>query len=162
MCVCVCVCVFCYHTSCYIPCLYVEIKIPLSFLCHFLHMHCVDFVENALFKSYGNICWPPLPSSLLDRLSIDKMDSNGFFSRWLVCRTSDMSYNLTGWSLVTVNCQLCLFGLSWLPVLYCTCDIHVHFVSYGYIIVCNAIQVLHSCGYYTHALASRGLHNTVL
>ena len=31
------VCV-CYHASCYIPGLYVEIKVPLSFLCRFLHI----------------------------------------------------------------------------------------------------------------------------
>ena len=54
VCVCVCLCV-CYHTNCYIPNLYVEIKVVLSFLCHFLHMHCVHFVENALFRSYGDI-----------------------------------------------------------------------------------------------------------
>ena len=35
---------------------YVEIKMPLSFLCHYLHMHCVDFVENALFRSSDDIC----------------------------------------------------------------------------------------------------------
>ena len=37
------------------------------------------FTENALFKDFGVICWSPLPSSLL-QLSIDKGDSNGFFS----------------------------------------------------------------------------------
>ena len=67
VCVCVCLCV-CYHASYYIPHLYVEIKVALSFLCHFLHMHCVDLVENALFRSSGDICWPLLPSLLLDRL----------------------------------------------------------------------------------------------
>ena len=59
VCVCVCVCVclsVCYHTNCYIPRLYVEIKVALSFLRHFLQMHRVDFVENALFRSYGDIC----------------------------------------------------------------------------------------------------------
>ena len=35
-------------------------------------------------------------SSLLDRLSMEKTDGDGFFSRWLVCRSSDRSYNLTG------------------------------------------------------------------
>ena len=57
--VCVCVCIRVSVTtliSCYIPSLYVEIKVVVSFLCHFLHMHCVDFVENTLFRSYGNIC----------------------------------------------------------------------------------------------------------
>ena len=55
LCVCVCVCV-CYHASCYIPLLYVEIKVPLGFIWHFQDMHCVAFVENALFKSFGDIC----------------------------------------------------------------------------------------------------------
>ena len=65
-------------------------------------MHCVTFIENALFKSSGDICWPPLPSSLLDKLSMDKRDSDGFFSKRLVhvCRSSDRSYNLTDSSLV--------------------------------------------------------------
>ena len=36
--------------------IYVEIKVPLSFLCHFLHMHCVIFVDNALFRNSGDIC----------------------------------------------------------------------------------------------------------
>ena len=80
----------CYHTSCYIPRLYVEIKVALSILCH---MHCVNFTENALFRSSGDICWPPLPSSLLDGLSMDKIVSDDFFSRWLVCRSNDRSYN---------------------------------------------------------------------
>ena len=53
--VCVCVSV-CYRASCYIPRLYVENKVPLGFLWHFQDMHCVDFVEKALFKSSGDIC----------------------------------------------------------------------------------------------------------
>ena len=60
-----CVCV-CYHTSCYIPGVYVANKVPLSFLWHFQCRYYVDFVENALFKSFGDICWSPWPSSLLD------------------------------------------------------------------------------------------------
>ena len=65
VCVCVCACVY-YHASCYTPRLYVENKVPLSFLCRF-HMYSEDFIENALFKSSGNICWLSLPSLLLDR-----------------------------------------------------------------------------------------------
>ena len=53
------------------------------------HMYCVHFVENILFESSGDICWPSLPSLLLDQLSTDKRDSGGFFSRKLVSRTSD-------------------------------------------------------------------------
>ena len=159
--VCVCLCV-CYHTNYCIPCLhvYVEIKVVLSFLCHFLHMHCVDFIENALFRSYGDNCWP-LPSLLFDRLSIDKTDSDGFFSRSLVCRSSNRSYNSTGWSLVIVNCQLsfltwatCTCNYSYYTVLYMW---HARALSYSYIITCNAIQVLHSCGRSRYALASTTL-----
>ena len=56
LCVCVCVSSVCYHASCYIPCLYIEHRVPLGFLWHFQHMYCVDFIENALFKSSGDIC----------------------------------------------------------------------------------------------------------
>ena len=33
----------CYHTSSYIPHLYVEIKVVLSFLCRFLYVHMCGF-----------------------------------------------------------------------------------------------------------------------
>ena len=56
MCVSVCVCI-CYHASYYIPGLYVENKVLLGFLWYSHGMHCVDFVENASFKSLGDICW---------------------------------------------------------------------------------------------------------
>ena len=58
---------------------------PLGFLCWSQHMYCVDFIENTLFKSYGDICWSSLPSLLLDQLSMDKRDSDGFFLRRLAC-----------------------------------------------------------------------------
>ena len=48
------VCV-CYRASCYIPVLYVENKIPLGFSSYIQYMHCVDFIENALFKNSGDI-----------------------------------------------------------------------------------------------------------
>ena len=51
----VCVCV-CYHADCYVPGLYIENKVPLDILWHFQEMNCVNFVENALFKRFGNIC----------------------------------------------------------------------------------------------------------
>ena len=46
----------CYRASGYIPRLYVENNVPLGFLWRFQVMHCVAFVENALFKSSGDIC----------------------------------------------------------------------------------------------------------
>ena len=72
-----------------------------------VYMYCVDFVENTLFKSSGESCWLPLPSSLLNELSMDKRDSNGFFLRRLACRTNNRSYtfNSTDSSLVTVDYQ---------------------------------------------------------
>ena len=36
----------------------------------------VAFAENSLFKSYGIICWSPLPSLLPNKLLIDKQDSD--------------------------------------------------------------------------------------
>ena len=57
-------------------------------------MYCVDFVENAVFKSSGEICRSPLPS-FLDELSMDKRDSDGFVLRRLACRTNSRSYNST-------------------------------------------------------------------
>ena len=59
LCVCVCVCVCVSVTklaAIYIPGLYVKNKMPLGFPWHFQGMYCVDFVENALFKSSGDIC----------------------------------------------------------------------------------------------------------
>ena len=38
------------------------------------------FAENALFKSSGTICRSLLPSLLPNDLSVDKKDSNNFFS----------------------------------------------------------------------------------
>ena len=105
-----CVCV--YHASCYIlPDLYVEKKVPFGFLWHFQDLYCVDFVKNALFKNSGDTCSPPLPSSLLDELLMDKRDSDGFISRRIVCRTSDSSYNSTGSPVVTVGYQLRFLAL---------------------------------------------------
>ncbi len=92
------VCVYlCYPSNCSLD-LYIENKVPLGFSCH---MICVDFVENALFKShFGDIC---LLSSLLDELSIDERDSNHFIWRLIVCRSSDNSCNSTDSSLLTVD-----------------------------------------------------------
>ena len=47
-----------------------------------------------------------LPSSLLDELSIDERDSDGFISRRSVCRSRNSSYNSIDSSLVTVGYQL--------------------------------------------------------
>ena len=42
----------------------------------------MTFIENALFKNSGVICWPLLFSSLPDELSIDK--NNNFLSTQLM------------------------------------------------------------------------------
>ena len=55
-------------------------------------MYCVDFIETASFKGSG---WPPLASSLLDKLSMDKRDWDGFFSRKLVRIYIAVVHNLT-------------------------------------------------------------------
>ena len=46
--------------------------------------------------------WPLQPSWLLNELSIDKRDSNGFISTRLVHRDSDSSYNTTDLSLILI------------------------------------------------------------
>ena len=140
---CECVCVY-HHTSCHIPRLYVENKVLLSFLWRSQDMYCVDLVGNALFKSSGDICWSPLPSSLLDELLVNKRDSDGFFSRRLVSRSSDRSYNSTDSSLNTVN------SVSFLTSMCSTikfCRLGTHVVGRNYVIACNATTTLHSCGY---------------
>ena len=128
MCVCVCesewvsVYVF-YHASCCMPHLYTGNNVPLSFLHRFLLMHCVDFAENTLFRSSGDIkfCWSPLPSLLFDRLSMDKTDSDGFFSRWIVYRSSDRFYTSTGSSLAIVNLSATLLDLNCAELASCKC-----------------------------------------
>ena len=45
----------------------------------------MDFFENASFESSGNICCSALPSS---QLSMNKSDTNDFFPRRLVGRSS--------------------------------------------------------------------------
>ena len=90
------------------PRLYIENMVLLSFLWHVLDMFCVDFFENTLLRSSGDICCAPLPSSLLDELSVNKTDSDDFFSRRLLCSSSDSSYKSTDSSLDTVDYQPCL------------------------------------------------------
>ena len=104
----------CYHASCYSPRLYVEnIKALLSFLCHLVHVYCVNFIENTLFRNSGNICWPPLPSLLLDGLLKDKKRQWCLcFNMTIVCRSSNKSFILTGSSLDMVNASYA----SWLKL----------------------------------------------
>ena len=55
--VCLSVCLsVCYLSNCHILGLHIENKVPLGFSWQSQHMYCVDFVENALFKSSGDIC----------------------------------------------------------------------------------------------------------
>ena len=85
----------------------------------------MDFFENALFRSYGDICCASLPSLLLNELSMNERDSDGFFSKRLVCGTSDISYNLTGSSLVMANYQLSFVPCSCVQNLSCRSGEHV-------------------------------------
>ena len=97
-------------------------------------MYCVTFVENALFKRSSDICQRSLPSSLLDELSMDKRDSNGFLSRRLVCRSGDRSYNSTNSSLSHSRLSTTLLALKFdLNLLIW----HTHGTATYYIIACN-------------------------
>ena len=59
-------------------------------------MYCVDFVEIALFKSSGDI-WQIADHLCLlhffDELTVNKIDSGGFFSRTLVGKSSILTHH---------------------------------------------------------------------
>ena len=84
---------WCMHEGCSIVilCVFVCIHVhwkqgAVRLFMAFQDMHCVvDFIENARVKISGNICWPPLPSLLLDEFLMNKWDSDDFFSRRIVC-----------------------------------------------------------------------------
>ena len=125
----------------------------LGFSWRFQAMHCVDFVENALFKSSGVICWSPPPSSLPGELSMDKRDSDGFFSTQKVCMVSHRSNNTTGSSRIVAHWQRSFLAVQTADTaLYGTCT-----AGY-YAIACN----VHSCGYSWLQPVIVGSNNIVL
>ena len=65
----------------------------------------VAFAENASFKTFGIICWSPLPFSFTGEHSMDKRDSNGFFPTQKVCMASHRPNNMTGSSLIVAYWQ---------------------------------------------------------
>ena len=72
---------------------------------------------------------------------MDKRDSNGFFSRRLVCRSSDSSYNSTDLSLVTVDYQL-----RFLPLTLCVLNLLIWHTrgTAAYYVIDNAFFVVTS------------------
>ena len=127
----------------YVPRLHVENRVPLGFLCHSQRVYCVDFVENALFKSSGEIYWSPLPSSLLYELLMEKTNSDGLFLRRLACRTSDGSYNSTDSSLATVDYQQSFLALcvAKLLIRHVHGIIGMHGHAAYYVIVCTYMYI---------------------
>ena len=71
----------CYQASRNIPVLYIGNKVPLRFPWHFQNMHCVAFVENAMYKRSDNIWCPPLPFFASYQADGDR---DSFISRILV------------------------------------------------------------------------------
>ena len=66
----------------------------LSFLWCFLHMHFMDFIENALFINYGDICRSSLPSWQ----TFDRQNRQWWLLSWRpVCTSSDRSYIKLDW-----------------------------------------------------------------
>ena len=65
-------------------------------------MHCVDFTENALFSSSGNICSGSLPSTIdpsfhtPGSFSMDRINNSRLLSRYKVSSFSYNSYKATG------------------------------------------------------------------
>ena len=100
LCVCVCVCVYLSvnHANCYIHHFKVQGEVSQGSSWCFKHLQRVAFAENALFKSYGVIYLPWLPSTLPDELSTDIRNSSRFLSRQRVstfnnsfCKITDSS-----------------------------------------------------------------------
>ena len=102
----VCVCVYlvcvsvCYHTSWYIPCLYIVNKVPSGSLWRFqdCSFHWKRFVQKfwhhlLTTSSFLASWWAP----------VDTRDSDGFLSRKPVCRSSDSSYDSNHSSLIIAN-----------------------------------------------------------
>ena len=82
VCLSVCLCV-CYQPSCYISRLYVESSVPLGFLCcsqRIMWISLKRLFSKVLARFADHLS---LNSSLLDELSMDKTDSDGFFLRRL-------------------------------------------------------------------------------
>jgi hypothetical protein len=136
--VCLSVCVSVTALTANILGLYIENKVPLGFLWQSQCMYCVDIVENALFKSAGDISWPSLPSSPLDELSIDERDSDCFISRLVVCRSSDSPCHSTD-SLLLTRLSTTLLGFTFFV---CTRSADLACTCYYYAMVCNQILVV--------------------
>ena len=95
---------------------------------------------KALFKSSGDICWSPWPFSLLDELSMDESDSDGLFSRRLVCRSTDSSYDLTDSSLVTEDYQLWFLPLTFFVCTKSADLAYTYMCTAAYVIACSGIN----------------------
>ena len=105
VCVCVYVCVCVCNTTLTAPYLVFRQNSGVIMLSMLFSMYALcGFRWKHVIQKFW-LCWSPLPSSLLGQLSVDKRNSNGFFSSGLVCRTSDSSYNSTDSSLVAVDFQ---------------------------------------------------------
>ena len=80
LCVCVCVCV-CHHASYYIPCLYVKNKVPLNFLCHFLHVTVLcRFHQKCFVEKFWQHLLTTSAFFAARQTLKDKRDSDGFVS----------------------------------------------------------------------------------
>ena len=93
-----------YHASCYIP----RLCWNQGFIWRFQHM---PFVENQFWQHL-------LSTSAFFTFwrALDGQNSDGFFSKRLVCRSSERSYDSTDSSLAIVNCQTMLLALNFLRV----------------------------------------------
>lgn len=77
-------------------------------------MHYVDFIENAVFRSSGDICWLPLPSPLLHisrpvylRCWSSNLTSastiGGYFTKFLILKL--LTYSMQYVAILCVNCK---------------------------------------------------------
>ena len=90
-------------------CFYRGMEVSQGFSWCFKHLQRVAFAENALFKSYGVIYLPWLPSTLPDELSTDIRNSSRFLSRQRVSTFNNSFCKITDSSLFSPKEMLAYF-----------------------------------------------------
>ena len=128
VCVCVCVCVCLTELAATYACA-IRLSVLLSTYVEFVWISLKTLCSKVLVKFADHLC-------LLRFLMNSRWtrDSDGFFSRRLVCRTNNRSYNSTDSSLITVDYQQSL-----LPFFFCKTADQAH--AWSCCILRNHVQL---------------------
>ena len=108
------------------------------------------FCWKCFTQELWRLCWLPPPSSLPGELSMDKRDSNGFFSTQKTCMVNHRSNKMTSSSLIVAHRQV-----SFLDLHVCQNCQHAdmaYMYMYMYVILLHTVHYkiacnMHSCGY---------------